>query len=55
MFSFKYHAENETGRQFPDFVLLFKKALYETKASGLFSKTSGQVSIYFHSGHLHIQ
>ena len=35
IFSFKNHAENETGRLVPDLFLLFKKALYEVKTSGL--------------------
>ena len=29
------HAENEAGILVPDLLLLFKKALYEVKASGL--------------------
>ena len=29
------HAENEAGRLVPELFLLFKKALYEVKASGL--------------------
>ena len=29
---FKNHAENETGRHFPDLSLFFKKALYDAKA-----------------------
>ena len=32
---FKYYAENEAGRLVPDLFLLFKKAQYEVKASGL--------------------
>ena len=32
---FKNHAENEVGRLVPDIILLFKKLLYEVKASGL--------------------
>ena len=35
MFFFKHHAENEVGRLVPDLFLLFEKALYEVKASGL--------------------
>ena len=35
IFNFGDHAENETGRLVPDLFLLFKKALYEVKASGL--------------------
>ena len=35
MFFFKNNAENEVGRLVPDLILLFKKALYEVKASGL--------------------
>ena len=35
MFFFKNHSENETGSLVPDLFLLFKKALYEIKASGL--------------------
>ena len=31
----KNHTENETGRQVPDFFLLFKKAFHKVKASGL--------------------
>ena len=30
---FKNHGENEAGRLVPDIFLLFKKALYEVKAS----------------------
>ena len=32
-FSSKNHTENEAGRLVPDLFLLFKKALYEVKAS----------------------
>ena len=32
---FKSHAENEAGRLVSGIFLLFKKALYEVKASGL--------------------
>ena len=32
---FKNYAENEVGRLVPDLFLLFKKALYEVKESGL--------------------
>ena len=35
IFFFKNHAENEAGRLVPDLFLIFKKALYEIKASGL--------------------
>ena len=35
VFFFKHHAENEIERLAPDLFLFFKKALYETKASGL--------------------
>ena len=38
----KNHAENEIGRLVPNFLLFFKKALYEVKASGL-----SLVSMYF--------
>ena len=31
----KNHAENETGKLFPDHFLCFKKALYGVKASGV--------------------
>ena len=35
-FSFKNHAENEAGRLVPDFLLVFKNALYKVRrASGL--------------------
>ena len=34
IFSFKNHAENESGRLVPD-LLFFKKALYEVNASDL--------------------
>ena len=34
-FFFKNHANNEAGRVLPDHFLVFKKALYEVKASGL--------------------
>ena len=33
--SLKNHAENKVGNLVPDFLLLFKKALHEVKASGL--------------------
>ena len=35
IFSFKSHSKKETGRLVPDLFLLFKKALYKVKASGL--------------------
>ena len=35
MFYFKNHAENEAGRLVPDLFLIFEKALYEVKVSGL--------------------
>ena len=35
IFPFKNHAEHEAGRLVPDFVLLFNKASYEVKTSGL--------------------
>ena len=35
MFFFKNHSENETGSLVPDLFLLFEKASYEIKASGL--------------------
>ena len=35
MFFFKNHTENEKGGQVSDLFLLFKKALYEVKASSL--------------------
>ena len=34
-FFFKNHKKNEAGRLVPDLFLLFKKALYEVKTSGL--------------------
>ena len=34
-FFFKNHAEYEAGGLVPDFILIFEKALYEVKASGL--------------------
>ena len=33
MFFFKNHAENEAERLVPDLFLLFRKSLYEVKAS----------------------
>ena len=47
---FKNHVGNEVESLVPDFFLIFKKALYEVKASGLLL-----VSIYFDSPHLGIQ
>ena len=35
IFFSKNHEENEAGGLVPDLVLLFRKALYEVKASGL--------------------
>ena len=35
IFFFTTHTENESGRLFPDVFLLFKKDIYEVKASGL--------------------
>ena len=35
IFFYKNHAENEAGRIVSDLFLLFKKAFYEVKASGL--------------------
>ena len=43
------HTENVTERLFPDLFLLFKKALFEVKASGL------QFSFNFDSPQLGIQ
>ena len=34
-FFFKNHTENEAGRLVSDLFLVFKKVLYEVKASGL--------------------
>ena len=34
IFFFENHAKNEAGRLVPDLLLLFRKALYEVKASG---------------------
>ena len=35
IFFFNDHAENEAGRQVPDFFSYFKRGLYETRSSGL--------------------
>ena len=35
IFFFENHAKKEAGRLVPDLLLLFRKALYEVKASGL--------------------
>ena len=35
MFFIKIHAENKTEKLVPDLYLVFEKALYEGKASGL--------------------
>ena len=35
MFFFKNHPENKASRLVPDLFLIFRKALYDVKASGL--------------------
>ena len=53
---FKNHAKNETGRQFPDLFLFFKKALYDAKALHEVKASGLQiVLIYFNSSQLGIQ
>ena len=47
MFFLKSHAENKVGRLVPDLFMFFKKALYESKATGqhLWTKAGITLSI----------